>query len=68
MEIFKSNADIHAKNTRSKSDLFLPHTGLTKCQNGVYLAGIRIFNYLYEKIKKLSSNIPKFKRELKKIL
>lgn len=68
MEIFKSNADIHAKNTRSKSDLFLPHTRLTKCQNGVYFAGIRIFNYLPEKIKKLSSNIPKFKRELKKFL
>ena len=49
MEIFKSNADIHAKNTRSKSDHFLLHTRLTKCQTGVYFAGIRIFNYLAEK-------------------
>ena len=45
MEIFMSNADIHAKNSRSKSDVFLPHTRITKCQNGVYFAGIRIFNY-----------------------
>ena len=68
MEIFKSNVDIHAKNTRSKSDLFFPHTRLTKCQNGVYFTGIRIFNYLPEKIKKLYGNIPTFERELKKFL
>jgi hypothetical protein len=51
-----------------KSDLFLLHTRLTNCQNGVYFTGIRIFNYLPEKIEKLSSNIPTFERELKKFL
>jgi hypothetical protein len=68
MEIFTPNSDIHTKNTRSKSNLFLPQTRLTKYQKGVYLAGIKIFNCLPENIKKLSDNTNKFKNELKKFL
>jgi hypothetical protein len=68
MEIFTSNSDIHAKNTRNKCNLFLLQTRLTKYQKGVYFAGIKIFNYLPENIKKLSDNTNKFKRELKKFL
>ena len=56
MEIFIPNSDIHTNNTRSKSNLFLPLTRLTKCQKGVYFAGIKIFNYLRENIKKVSDN------------
>ena len=37
-------------------------------QKGVYFAGIKIFNYLPENIKKLSENTKKFKSELKKFL
>ena len=51
MEIFMPNSDIHTKNTRSKFNLFLPQTRLTKCQKGVYFAGIKIFNHLPESIK-----------------
>ena len=40
MEIFTSNSDIHAKNTRNKCNLFLPQTRLTKYQKGVYFADI----------------------------
>ena len=68
MEIFIPNSDIHTNNTRSKSNLFLPLTRLTKCQKGVYFAGIKIFNYLPENIKKVSDNTNKFKSELKKFL
>ena len=62
------NTDIHTINTRNKSNLFLPQTRLTKCQKGVYFAGIKIFNYLLENVKKLSDNTKKFKSELKKLL
>jgi hypothetical protein len=68
MEIFTPNSDIHTKNTRNKSNLFLPQTRLTKYQKGVYFAGIKIFNDLPPKIKKLSDNTNTFKRELKKFL
>ena len=65
MEIFTPNSDIHTNNTRSKSNLFLPLTRLTKYQKGVYFAGIKIFNYLPENIKKVSDNTNKFKVNLR---
>ena len=68
IEIFTSNTDIHTKNTRNKFNLYQPQTRLTKCQKGVYIAGIKIFNHLPENIKKLSDNTKKFKSELKKFL
>jgi hypothetical protein len=68
MEIYTPNSDIHTKNTRNKSNLFLPQTRLTKYQKGVYFAGIKIFNHLPQKIKKLSDYTNKVKRELKKFL
>jgi hypothetical protein len=37
-------------------------------QKGVYFAGIKIFNHLPQKIKKLSDNTNTFKRERKKFL
>jgi len=48
--------------------LFLTQTRLTKCQKGVYFAGIKFFNHLPESIKKLSYSTEKFKSELKKFL
>jgi hypothetical protein len=48
MELFTPNAEIHAKNTRNKFNLFLPQTRLTKYKKGVYFAGIKIFNHLPE--------------------
>jgi hypothetical protein len=68
MEIFTPNSDIDTKNTRNKSNLFLPQTRLTKYKKGVCFAGITIFNNLPQKIKKLSDNTNKFKRELEKFL
>jgi len=63
VELFMPNSDIHTKNTRSKSNLFIPQTRLAKCQKGVYFAGIRIFNFILENIKKVSDNTNKFKSE-----
>ena len=68
MKIFTPNSDIHTKNTRNKSNLFVPQTRLVKYQKGVYFTGIKIFNHLPQNIKKLSSDTNKFKRELKKFL
>jgi hypothetical protein len=68
MEIFTPNSDIHTKNTRNKSNLYLPQIRLTKYQKCVYFAGIQIFNHLPQKIKELSNNTNKFKRVLKKFL
>jgi hypothetical protein len=68
MEIFTPNSDIHTKNTRNKTNLFPPQSRLTKYQKGVYFAGIKIFNHLPQKIKKLSDKPNTFKRELKKFL
>jgi hypothetical protein len=68
MEIFTPNSDIPTKNTRNKSNLFLPQTRLTKYKKSVCFAGIQILNHLPQKIKKLSDNTNKFKRELEKFL
>jgi hypothetical protein len=68
MEIFTPNSDIHTKNTRNKSNLYLPQTRLAKYQKGVYFAGMKIFNHLPQNIKKLSGDTNKFKRQLKKFL
>jgi hypothetical protein len=46
LKIFTPNSDIHTKNTRNKSNLYLPQTRLSKYQKGVYFAGIKIFNHL----------------------
>ena len=67
LEMFTPNSDIYTKNNRSKSNLFLPQTRLTKYQKGVYFAGIKIFNCLPENIKKILIT-QKIKNELKKFL
>jgi len=68
MKIFTPNSDIHTKNTRNKSNLYVPQTSLAKYQKGVYFTGIKIFSHLPQNIKKMSSDTNKFKRELKKFL
>ena len=65
MEIFSPNSDIHTINTRNKSNLYPPQSRLTKYQKGVYFAGIKIFNHLPQKIKKLSGDTNKFRRNSK---
>ena len=62
------NSDIHTKNTRSKLNISLPQTSLTKCQKRVYFAGIKMFNHLPENILKISLIAQKFKVTLTKLL
>jgi hypothetical protein len=65
---FTANSSVHSLNTRHKSDLHPPSTKVNKYKKGVYYSGIKIFNYLPQKIKDLSWNIKKFKSALKKFL
>jgi len=62
------NSDVHAINTRQRTDLHPPLIKLTKYKKGVYCSGIKIFNCLPQKIKKLSWNVKKIKQILKKFL
>ena len=45
MEMFTTNSGIHTKNTRNKSNLYVPQSRLTKYQKVVYFAGTKIFNH-----------------------
>jgi hypothetical protein len=63
---FTANSFVHSINTRHKSDLHPPSIKVSKYQKGVYYSGIKIFNYLPQKIKDLSWNIKKFKLDLKR--
>jgi hypothetical protein len=68
IEIFTPNSDIHTKNTRNKSNLYLQQTRLAKYQKGVYFVSIKIFNHIPQGIKKRSGDTNKFKRKLKKFV
>ena len=59
MELFSPTSDTHTINTENKSNLYPPQSRLTKCQKGVYSAGIKIVNHLPKKIKKLSGDTNK---------
>jgi hypothetical protein len=65
---FTINSDVHVINTRQRTDLHPPLIKLTKYKKGVYCWGIKIFNCLPQKIKKLSWSVKKFKQILKKFL
>ena len=65
LEIFSPNSDIHTINTRNKSNLYPPQSRLTKYQKGVCFADIQIFNHLPPKIKKLSGDTNKFRKNSK---
>jgi len=67
-EEFTSNSEVHTINTRHRYDLHVPSITLTKYQKGVYYTSVRIFNYLPQNIKRLSSNIKSFKSALKRFL
>jgi hypothetical protein len=68
LDTFKSNSAIHSINTRQGPDFHFPSNKLVKLQKGVYYSGIKIFNNLPYGIKKLSSDVIKFKLALKRFL
>ena len=68
MDLYTVNFDVHAINTRHRSDLHFPSVKLTKYKKGVYYSGIKTFNSLPRSIKKLAENMKKFKLTLKKFL
>jgi hypothetical protein len=67
-EDFTINSDIHQLNTRSNINLHPPLARLTGYQKGAYFSGIKVYNCLPDRIKKLSGDGGKFKRALKKFL
>jgi len=57
---FTTNSEVHAINTRHRSDFHPPSINLSKHQKAVYYSGIKIFNHLPQNIKNLSWNVKKF--------
>ena len=71
MDDFIINSDIHPCNTRYNTNLHPPSARLTKYQKGAYFTGIKAYNCLpikIKKIKQLSGDLNKFKQALKKFL
>jgi hypothetical protein len=56
----RETSEIHDKNTRSRTNLYLPLPNLLIYQRGTYYNGIKVFNNLPPDIKKLSHNIKQF--------
>jgi hypothetical protein len=52
----------------SLNNLYLPSINLTKYSKGAYVAGIKAFNHLPQALKGLTSDVPNFKRALKRFL
>jgi hypothetical protein len=61
----RMNSDVHTYNTRFNHNLHLPAANLTIFQKGGWYSGIKFYNHLPLKLKKLSDDIPKFKVALK---
>jgi hypothetical protein len=61
-------AEIHTYKTRSINNLYLPSINLTKYSKGAYVAGIKAFNHLPQALKGLTSEVPNFKKALKRFL
>jgi hypothetical protein len=62
---YRSNSEIHSKNTRRSVDFYQPLTRLSIDQRGTSYMGIKIFNSVPSEIRDLVHNIKQFKRVLK---
>jgi hypothetical protein len=58
---FVISSEIYMINTRQSINLYLPSVNLSKCKNGPYFMGIKIFNHLPRDIRKLLYDLNKFK-------
>jgi len=61
------NADLYSIKTRNSCNLHPPLSHLTKYQNGVHYAGIRVFNQLPFSIKSTANETKVFKKDLKEV-
>ena len=66
--IFQAKSEMHGINTRQNSNLYQPQANLTLYQRGVYYSGVKVFNNLPPSIRKLYSDIKRFKLQLDKYL
>jgi len=65
---FLTNNENHNLDTRQRNNLYFPQANLTVYQKGTYYSGIKIFNNLPLRIKKVADNQRKFKIALKNFL
>jgi hypothetical protein len=61
--LFLDNSDLYSIKTRNSYNIHLPSTHLTKYQNGVHYAGIRVFNHFPTSIKKTANETTVFKKK-----
>jgi hypothetical protein len=54
METFQTNSDVHSISTRSRDNLHVPNTNLSKYKEGVYYSGIQLFSKFPPNIKSLN--------------
>jgi hypothetical protein len=52
-DLFTRNNEVHNKGTRQNINLFPPSISFSKVYKGAYYSGIKIYNYLPEKLKHL---------------
>jgi hypothetical protein len=64
-QLFTKNLEDHNHNTRSANNFYVPITNLSKYKNGAYYTGIKIFNYLPNRIKNVANEKQVFKMTLK---
>ena len=62
------NAELHTIKTGNSYSLHPPVSHLTKYQEGVHYAGIRVFSHLPTSIKSITKETKTFKKTLKKFL
>jgi len=65
---FLVNSEIHHSDTRQRLNFHQPSVNVTKCQQGVYYLGVKVFNMLPSYIKIEFDNPKKFKVVLQKFL
>jgi hypothetical protein len=66
--LFNINKDCHEVETRQLMNIHIYQVNIAKYGNGVYNMAARIYNRLPNELKLISSNINKFKANLKKFL
>jgi hypothetical protein len=66
--LFTRILEVHNHDTRSAKNFHLPFTNLTIYQKKAYYTGIKIFNYLPIRIKKVANEKQVIKKTLKRFL
>jgi hypothetical protein len=66
--LFLDNVEFYTIKAMNSLNLHPPLSHLTKYQNGIYYAGIRVFNRLPTSINRIADDTKVFKKTLKRFL